>query len=140
MTNQYLNDPHAASQGGKPLEDRAQDDGTWCPSDPPPPEMMLPPLQGDSPAHSSSDREETISPFEWARQNHSEPLAVWICENGGYINTSLEIGMSPTLGCRWALVLPLYLDLLLLLLQMVSTRLAVQRGGGEGRVGRSDRD
>ena len=61
---------------------------------------MLPPLQGDFHMHPSQEVQDTLSPYEYARLNHVEPLAAWVCTNGGYVNTSLDIGTSPTLGCR----------------------------------------
>ncbi len=101
LTDEYLNEPHAAAQDPQPPP---PEDDTWCPSDPPPLSESLPPLQGDSPAYAAAkaaaETEERVSPFEYARLNHTEPLAAWVCSHGGYINTALEIGMSPTLGCR----------------------------------------
>lgn len=61
------------------LNEPAKDDLTWSPADPPPN------------VHSAADGA-TLAP--------TDPLAAWICSEGGYVNRHLSLGTSPTLGCR----------------------------------------
>lgn len=84
LTDEYINDPATRNESNSNRE--AKDNGdqlTWALGDPPP--------------------EESLRPHFQARQTHTDPLIKWILDQGGYIDSHLYIGTSPTLKCRSAL-------------------------------------